>query len=74
MRKIMAAGAILALLGVLGFAIPYFTTSQTRDVAQVGDVKLQTTGSTGHSIPPMAAGAALVFGMLMLGAGIYKRA
>jgi hypothetical protein len=74
MRKIMAVGAILVLIGVLGFAIPYFTTSHTSDVAQVGDMKLQTTESTGHAIPPMAAGAALVLGVLMLGVGLYKKA
>ena len=46
MRKLMATGAILVVLGVIGLAIPYFTTSQTKDIARVGDIKLQTTEST----------------------------
>jgi len=73
MSKLMAVGAILALLGVLGFAIPYFTTSETKDVAKLGDLKLQTTESTGHIIPPMAAGGVLILGVILLGAGFYKR-
>jgi hypothetical protein len=73
MRKIMVAGAILLVLGILGFAIPYFTTSQTKNVAQLGDLKLQTTESTGHAVPPMVAGAAVVLGVLLLGAGLYKK-
>jgi hypothetical protein len=69
----MAAGAILIVLGILGFAIPYFTTQDTKDVAKLGDLKIQTTESTTHSVPPAAAGAAMVLGILMLGAGFLKK-
>jgi len=74
MSKLMAAGAILILVGVLGLAIPYFTTSETKDVAKVGDLKLQTTESTSHVIPPMAAGGVLVLGVVLLGSGFFKKA
>jgi hypothetical protein len=73
MKKIMTIGAILMVLGVLGFAIPYFTTSDTKEVAKLGDLKLQTTESTTHSIPPAAAGAAILLGALMFGAGFFKK-
>jgi len=73
MSKLMAAGAILVLLGVLGFAVPYFTTSETKDVAKVGDLKLQTSESTSHAIPPMAAGGVLILGVVLLGAGFFKK-
>lgn len=73
MSKLMLVGAILVLLGVLGFAIPYFTTSETKDVAKVGDLKLQTTESTAHFIPPLAAGGVLIFGVALLGAGFFKK-
>jgi hypothetical protein len=73
MSKLMAAGTILVLLGVLGFAVPYFTTSETKDVAKVGDLKLQTSESTSHAIPPMAAGGVLILGVVLLGAGFFKK-
>jgi hypothetical protein len=31
-------GALLALVGILGLAIPVFTTSQTKDIVSLGDV------------------------------------
>jgi hypothetical protein len=74
MSKLMAAGAVLILVGVLGLAIPYFTTSETKDVAKVGDLKLQTTESTSHWIPPVAAGGVLILGVVLLGSGFFKKA
>jgi hypothetical protein len=66
-------GVILILLGVLGFAIPIFTTKQTHDVATLGDLKLQTTESQSYVIPPLVAGGALLLGVVMLGASFYRR-
>lgn len=66
-------GVILILLGVLGFAIPIFTTKQTRDVATLGDLKLQATESQSYVIPPLVAGGALLLGVVMLGASFYRR-
>lgn len=74
MSKLMAIGAVLVLLGVVGLAVPYFTTSETKDVAKVGDLKLQTTERTSHSIPPMAAGGVLVLGAVLIGAGFLRKA
>ena len=74
MSKLMGLGAVLVLLGVLGFAVPYFTTEQTTDVAKVGDLKLQATESTSHSVPPWAAGGVLGVGVILLGAGFFKKA
>ena len=66
--------SILVLLGVLGLAVSYFTTSETKDLVKVSDLKLQTTESTPHVIPPMAAGGVLILGVLLLGAGFFKKA
>jgi hypothetical protein len=73
MNKLAIGGAVLALLGVLGFAIPMFTTEQTKDVAKIGDLKLQTTESTSHIVPPMLAGGALIAGVVLIGAGVFQR-
>jgi len=66
-------GAILILLGLIGFAIPIFTTQQTTDVARIGDLKIQTTESTSHVIPPIVSSGALVVGVLLLGAGLFQK-
>lgn len=73
MNKLIAGGAVLILLGILGFAVPYFTTASTEDVIKLGDMRVQATEEQGHSIPPAAAGAALLLGVLMVGAGLFRR-
>jgi hypothetical protein len=69
----LLTGAALVLLGALGFAIPIFTTQQTKDVAKIGDLKLQTTESTSFVIPPVLSGGVLLLGVVLIGAGFYQR-
>ena len=66
-------GVILVLLALLAFAIPVFTTHETRDVARVGDLKLQATENHSYAIPPLVSGGALVLGIVLIGAGLYQR-
>jgi hypothetical protein len=73
MNGLVVGGVVLALLGLLGFAMPIFTTQQTKEVAKIGDIKLQTTENTSHVIPPMVSGGALVLGIVLIGAGLYVR-
>lgn len=73
MNGLTIAGVALVLLGLVGFAIPIFTTQQTREVARVGDLKLQATESTSHVIPPIVSGGALVLGVVLIGAGLYQK-
>ena len=73
MSGLMIGGAVLVLLGLLGFAIPIFTTQQTKDVARIGDLKLQTTESTAYVIPPLVSGGAIVLGVVLIGAGFYRK-
>lgn len=70
---LMIAGLALIALGAVSFAIPIFTTSQTRDVANLGDLKLQTTQSTSYTIPPLASAGAVAVGVVLLGAGLMRR-
>jgi hypothetical protein len=69
----MIGGAVLILLGLLGFAVPYFTTQQTHDVAKVGDLKLQTTENRTFEVPPLVSGGAVVLGVVLIGAGFYRK-
>jgi hypothetical protein len=73
MKGLTIIGAVLVALGLVGFAVPIFTTQQTKDVAQVGGLKLQTTESTRHLIPPLLSGGALVIGVVLIGAGFYQK-
>ena len=73
MNGLMMVGVILVIAGVLGFAIPEFTTQQTKEVARIGDLKLQNTEDTSHRIPPILSGGALVLGIIVIGASLYQR-
>jgi hypothetical protein len=73
MKSIIWLGAVLALLGILGLAIPVFTTSQTKDVVKLGDLKIQSTEQSTHVVPQALSAGALVLGIVLIGAGLYQR-
>jgi uncharacterized membrane protein HdeD (DUF308 family) len=73
MNSFVVAGVIFVLLGLLGFAMPMFTTQKTEEVAKIGDLKLQTTESTSHRIPTILSGGAVVLGVVLIGAGLYRK-
>jgi len=73
MKSIVWLGAILALLGVLGLASPVFTTSQTKDVVNLGDLKVQSTEHSTHVVPQAFSLGALVLGVFLIGVGLYQR-
>jgi len=73
MKSIVWLGALLVLLGILGLVAPVFTTSQTKDVAKLGDLKIQSTEQATHVIPQALSAAAIVLGVVLLGAGLYQK-
>ena len=70
---LMIVGALLALLGIAGLAVPEFTTQHTRDVANVGPLHVQATEHESHFIPPAVAGGALALGVVLIGGGLLQR-
>jgi hypothetical protein len=70
---LVLVGAVLIIIGLIGLAYPIFTTSQTKDVANVGSLKLQSTEDTSHNIPPIVSGGVLVLGIVLIGAGFYRK-
>jgi hypothetical protein len=72
-KTLVTIGAIIAVIGLIALAIPVFTTQQTKDVAKIGDLKVQTTEEKTFVIPPMVAGGALLLGLVMVGAGYTRR-
>ena len=73
MSNLKIIGLVLIGLGILGFAIPAFTTRENKEVARVGDVQLNAKTDETHTIPPLLAGGVLVVGVVLLGAGVMKR-
>lgn len=73
MNMPVAFGVVLVVLGGIGLAVPGFSTQQTRDVAQIGDLKVQAQESTSYTIPPLASGGVLILGLILMGGGLYRR-
>jgi len=69
----MILGVVLVVAGLLGFAIPVFTTHQTRDVARIGELKIQTTEDAPHIIPPLLSGGVLMLGVILIGLSVYQK-
>ena len=63
----------LFILGLAGFAVPIFWYQQTRDVANIGDLKVQAVESHSYVIPPIVSGSVLALGVVLIGAGFYQR-
>jgi drug/metabolite transporter (DMT)-like permease len=70
MRGIILIGAMLALLGLVAFAMPSFNTTETKDVVKLGDVNVQAKTEEPHFIPPIVSVGAMVLGVLLIGAGV----
>ena len=66
-------GAVLLIVGLVGFMIPVFTTQKTEDVARIGDIKIQSTENTPHIIPPLLSGSAMALGVVLIGVGLYQK-
>ena len=73
MKGLIAIGIVLALIGLAAIVQPFFTTSDTKDVAKIGDLKLQTKEETTHFIPPFVGEGVFVLGLVVIGAGVFVR-
>lgn len=73
MKPLVIIGAALAILGLIGLAIPVFTTTQTKDVAKIGGLNIQSKERTSHVIPPLLSGGVLIIGLIVIGVGVYTK-
>ena len=73
MKPIVILGVILTLLGLVGLASPVFTTNQTKNVATLGDLKIQANEQTAHTIPPVLSGAVLILGIVLVAGGLFQK-
>lgn len=73
MRPLIIFGVVLALIGLITLAAPAFTTTHTKDVAKLGDFKVQEKEQETHFIPPLASGGLLILGVVLIGAGAFGK-
>lgn len=73
MKSIIWFGIFIAVLAIIGLTVPVFTTWHTRDVASVGDVKLQSTTQSTHVVPVALSVGGLALGLALIGLGVYSR-
>lgn len=65
-------GIVLIILGLIGFVIGGFSFTQTEEVADLGPVEIETEESRSVRIPPIASGAAVAAGLVLVVAGTMK--
>ncbi len=73
MKTITWLGGLMLLLGFAGLLVPRFTTTQTTDLASVGDITVQNKTISHHMVSQPLAIAALLLGITLIGTGAYSR-
>ncbi|HLX37803.1 MAG TPA: hypothetical protein VKR29_08375 [Candidatus Binataceae bacterium] len=72
MKQFIPIGAILAVIGLILLAYPFFTTQQTKEVAHVGPLHVDENQQQTHEVPPILSGGILAVGVVMLAGGLMK--
>ena len=70
---VVILGAVLVILGLIGIAVPSFTTHETNEVARIGELRLQATESKQYTVPPLLSGGVVLLGVVLIGAGALRR-
>jgi hypothetical protein len=73
MKQLIPLGAILAVIGLILLAYPFFVTQQTKDVAHVGPLHVQENEQQTHMIPPVLSGGLVAVGVVLLAGGLVNR-
>ena len=72
-NAVIIVGAVLAIAGLVFIAMPVFTTHDTKEVARLGELRVNATESKDYVVPPLVSGGALVIGAVLIGAGVMRR-
>jgi hypothetical protein len=73
MKQLIPLGAILAVIGLVLLAYPFFTTQQTKEVAHVGSLHVDENEQQTHMVPPILSGGVLAVGIVLLAGGMMNR-
>jgi hypothetical protein len=66
MRNLMWIGVLLVILGIVGLALDYITITETRTVAEIGPLELESEEQRNIPIPTIAGIVAVVAGLIMI--------
>lgn len=72
MKGLKIIGIVLVVLGILGFIFGGISFTREKEVADVGPLELKTEEKETIPIAPIASGAAVVAGIVMIVAGARK--
>jgi hypothetical protein len=72
-NAIMLVGSVLVIAGIMGFAIPAFTTRDSQEVARIGDLKIESSQDTFHTVPPLLSAGLLLVGVVLIGSSLYRK-
>ena len=73
MKPLVVIGVFFAFLGIAALVFPAFWTSNTKEVARLGDVTVQNRENVLHVIPPAASVGAIVLGGCLIVAGVVLK-
>jgi len=73
MRQLTIIGVILIVLGLVGFVVQRVSFTQETTAIEVGPIEVTTTQERSIPIPDIAAGAAVVVGLVLVFMGSNKR-
>jgi hypothetical protein len=72
MNMLRILGILLIVAGIAGLALGGFEYTQTKEVAKIGPLDLKAKEQKRVTIPPLASGAVLAVGAVLLVAGRKK--
>lgn len=73
MKPMALAGVVLLVLGILALAYQGFSYTSRETVLDIGPIQATADTTKTVAIPPIASGAAVVVGVVLLLAGSRKR-
>ena len=66
MRNLLWIGVLLVILGIVGLGLEYITITETRTVAEIGPLELESEEQRNIPIPTIAGIVAVIAGLIMI--------
>lgn len=66
-------GALLIVLGIIGFSYKYYTYTTNEKVAEIGPIKVTAEKEKAVVIPPVLSGLSVAAGIILIVVGVRNR-